>query len=277
MYDLVNITASNFATRDGQKPISIIVHSIGTSLDKAIEILSKPDHGVSSHYLIPQLTMSEFVMLYPQLVIGLNIKHPNNIPVIALVAEEMKAFHAGISSWKDWNNLPGCESGLNNCSIGIEFHAPNYALGDDSDMFHFTPYTDKQMQTGAALIKDICSRHNIMSGNILAHSDISFMRPNGMYKTDPGPLFSWKQLHQQHQLGFYPTPDKKTGSNGDSDINYLQRKLREIGYNCPQTGELDINTQYCINAYRMHFMHETWRCFDGRIDDNLVKTLHNHI
>lgn len=277
MYDLINIPSANYGSRGEQKPISIIVHAMGTTLERAMELLTKAEHKVSSHYLVPQITMSEFNKLYPMLTRDMVIKYPNNVPVIALVSEESSAFHAGISSWKDWNNLPGCKNGLNNCSIGIEFHAPNYALGDDSDLFHFTPYTATQVKTGMALIKDICSRWNISQENILAHSDISFLRPNGMYKTDPGPLFPWKKLYEQEQIGIYPMSNKKPGSNIDNDVKSVQRRLGEIGYNCPQTGELDIETQYCINAYRMHFMHEQWLCFDGQIDGNLLQSLSYHI
>lgn len=282
MYDLVKIPSANFGSRDGQNPISIIVHAMGTTLDRIIDVLTK--QGVSSHYLVPQVTMLEFSKLYPELIAGLMIRHPDKVPVIEFVSEENSAFHAGVSSWKDWNSLPGCQYGLNNCSIGIEFHAPNYALGDDSDLFHFTPYTEMQIQTGAALMKDICHRWDIKQENILAHSDISFLRsndmlfrrPNSMYKTDPGPLFPWRLLYMQHQLGFYPSHNNKPGPEDNNDIEYLQRRLREIGYNCPQTGELDIETQYCINAYHMHFMHETWSCFNGSISRNLLQNLYRH-
>lgn len=275
----------NYSSRGEQQPIAIIVHAMGTSLDKAIRLLTAVEKPLSAHYLVPQLTMRELCTLYPS-VTNTEIKHPDKVPVIAMVSEGNKAFHAGVSCWKDWNLLPGCSNSLNNCSIGIEFHSPGYALGNNSDMFQFAPYTDLQIETGAALIKDISDKWGILGTNILAHSDVSplrlgafsqTMQPSDMFKTDPGPLFPWKKLYQEYNVGYYPLCNKKPMTGFNNDVKYVQDKLRLIGYACPQSGVLDIKTQYCINAYRMHFMHDIWTCFDGSVSDHLLKHLYYHL
>ena len=269
MYDIVWIESNNKRSRNGMIPISIIIHAIGTTLAQAIDILKGLTKVVSAHYLVPQITGEQFIELYPEY--ALTLKYPSQVPVIAFVPEEETAFHAGISRWRNWNDMPGCDNSLNNCSIGIEFHSPGYAKGDDSDMFYFTSFTTAQMETGSKLVHNIRKRWHINSFDVLAHSDISFMRPDGSFKTDPGPLFPWNLLLGKNERLKNNNVDRNIIRN---EVEWVQQKLYNIGYSCLKTGALDEYTRFCINAYRMRFMQNNWQQFDGSIDQNLINSLH---
>lgn len=274
MYDIIKISSPNYRIRKCHDPISIIIHSIGCSLRDSLKTLTHQESGVSAHYFIPSVTGAELKSLYPDIFQDAKLNYPEKTPVISIVPEELSAFHAGVSSWKDWNKLDGCAYGLNDCSIGIEFHSEGYAKGDGSDLFFFTGYTDSQIQAGAELIQDILKRWPIDAKNILAHSDIAFTRPNGELKTDPGPLFPWRDLYERYGIGTYP--NKKISNICYNDVKSVQAKLADLGYSCPQSGEIDIPTSRCINAYRMHFMHEEWVEFNGDIDQDLLYSLSSH-
>ncbi|MBX3487510.1 MAG: N-acetylmuramoyl-L-alanine amidase [Candidatus Paracaedibacteraceae bacterium] len=195
-YDCIKIPSLNFSSREGCPIKALVVHCIGLPLIDVITGLTQSIQngglGVSSHYFIPQISGRNFAT---EIGTHYNLMYPDKIPVIQFVHEKDKAWHAGQSWWQELNTLPGCENTLNPCSIGIEFHAPGY---DDTTIPHtFAPYTQDQMATGAALINDIINRHQIPLHNIVGHSDIAPIRPDGTFKTDPGPLFPWDWLRKQ--------------------------------------------------------------------------------
>lgn len=280
MYDIIHIPSENKGSRFNNEPIALILHSIGLDIDKALKVLCLGSYKSSAHYFIPQISAEEFGIIYPQYINKL--KYPKAVPVISLVEEQYSAFHAGISSWKNWNSYAYCEKSLNNCSIGIEFHSPGYGK-NNGDMFYFTPYSKEQITTGKYLIRDIIARNNIKKANILAHSDISPLREivslgmhtYDLFKTDPGPLFPWKELATEG-IGYYPEIEKDSFNKPNNIIEYVQQRLLNIGYSCPQSKILDIKTKYCINAYKMHFMSAKWKSFDSSIDDELINNLYWH-
>lgn len=274
MYDIIEMSSPNYRVRGCAEPMSIVIHSIGYTLGESISTLTGSESGVSAHYFIPSITGLELKELCPDIFNDFKLKYPEKVPVISMIPERLSAFHAGVSSWKNWNKINGCGTSLNDCSIGIEFHSEGYAKGDGSDLFFFTGYTDAQIETGAALIQDILNRWDIESSNVLAHSDIAFTRPSGEYKTDPGPLFPWGELHRKYKIGLYP--NKKIGNVCDNDVKSVQQRLSALGYSCSQSGYMDVSTSRCINAYRMHFMHEKWTQFNGGIDQDLLYSLSCH-
>ena len=89
--------------------------------------------------------------------------------VIRFVPPELRAWHAGASSWRG-------RSLCNDFSIGIELE------GTDEDVF-----TDAQYRELAALVRDLQSKFPIR--DLAAHSDVAPGR-----KTDPGPRFDWARL-----------------------------------------------------------------------------------
>jgi AmpD protein len=86
--------------------------------------------------------------------------------VIQFVPCNMRAWHAGVSSWKG-------KERCNDFSIGIEL--------EGSDI---TFFTDAQYSKLASLTKRLCDYYPIK--DIVGHSDIALGR-----KTDPGPHFNW--------------------------------------------------------------------------------------
>ena len=85
------------------------------------------------------------------------------------VPTELRAWHAGASSWKG-------RSRCNDFSIGIELE------GSDD-----TPFEDAQYETLAALVGALRARYGDL--DLAGHSDVAPGR-----KTDPGPFFDWQRL-----------------------------------------------------------------------------------
>ncbi|MCE2991867.1 MAG: N-acetylmuramoyl-L-alanine amidase [Candidatus Jidaibacter sp.] len=166
---------------------ALIVHCVGVpELQGVINVFK--EYGVSAHYLVPQLTAAQVKEIMAEFK-EVELRFPDRVPAIQLVEENDEAFHAGVSAFGNLNENPGCEEGLNACTLGIEFHAPGYANGDGSDWYKFVDYTDLQRQTGIELIAHLMDKYNIPKELLLAHSTIAVGR-----KTDPGPLFFWKEL-----------------------------------------------------------------------------------
>lgn len=86
--------------------------------------------------------------------------------VIQFVSCNRRAWHAGVSSWRD---RPRC----NDFSIGIELE------GSDEE-----PFADIQYEKLAELTRAIQAAYPIE--DIVGHSDVAPVR-----KTDPGPHFDW--------------------------------------------------------------------------------------
>lgn len=86
--------------------------------------------------------------------------------VIQYVPCELRAWHAGKSSWKGRERC-------NDFSIGIELEGTDY-----------WPYTDAQYDSLAHLTRALFERYGAL--DLAGHSDIAPGR-----KTDPGPHFDW--------------------------------------------------------------------------------------
>lgn len=236
-------------------PRYIILHCIGGSEQQALNILTQPlpiGGGVSAHYFIPTYMANTAYQLVT----------PNKI-----------AYHAGKSVWQT-------DSDLNHCSIGIELHSPNYAqaLSGSLNWLHFEPFTEQQIATTIALIKVLQKKFAIPPQHILAHSDIAPWRLNQqgeiiLGKTDPGATFPWQRLAQAG-IGLWPKQAYTPKLAIDTSIAYVQRLLRQYGYNIPLHGHYDLATQYTITAFQLHFMPDT---IDGQISKRMVMLLENLI
>ena len=211
----------------------IVIHYTVSDLARSIKILT--EQQVSSHYLLSD----------------------NASPVIyGLVDESRSAYHAGVSSWKAYTQL-------NNSSIGIEIVNPGFSDGPDgpgSRVWH--PYPQAQIDQLIALLKQIVARHGVKPENILAHSDIAPQR-----KTDPGPLFPWRQLAS---AGLITWPDPAAVAlalpvfeQALPDVAWFQQKLAQHGYAVAQGGELDEATRNVIIAFQMKYRPAI---FDGEPD-----------
>lgn len=216
--------------RDGRGVDMLLLHYTGmASAAKARDWLCNPESGVSCHYLVDEIGR-----------------------ITQMVGEEMRAWHAGQSSW-------GGETDTNSRSIGIEIHNP----GDE-------PYPPAQMQGVIRLCRDILSRHAIPRHLVLAHSDVAPGR-----KIDPGEHFDWEALHRAgigHWVEPAPIvagPGIGPGESGEVVIR-LQALLAEYGYGLPLSGNYDHDTAMVVRAFQRHFRPAR---VDGIADHSTIETL----
>lgn len=138
--------------RDGATPDLIVLHYTAMeSCDAALERLCATEFEVSAHYLISQTG-----------------------DVFQMVAEEMRAWHAGAGAW-------GKCTDINSRSIGIEL-----------DNTGATPFSALQMNTLEALLSRIMERWKIAPHRVIGHSDMAAHR-----KFDPGRKFDWQRMAKQ--------------------------------------------------------------------------------
>ena len=208
----------------------IIVHYTVSDLPRSVRGLSQGD--VSAHYL---LTDTEQPFFY------------------TLVDESRQANHAGLSSWKIYNQL-------NSASIGIEIVNPGFTETPQGRVY--APFKQAQIDQLILLLKQIVARHDIKPENILGHSDIAPQR-----KQDPGPMFPWKQLADAGLIT-WPVPYRVSArlpayQEQLPDVGWFQRKLAQHGYAVPQNGELDQATRNVISVFQAKYRQSL---YDGTPD-----------
>ncbi|MFZ6743399.1 N-acetylmuramoyl-L-alanine amidase [Undibacterium sp. JH2W] len=175
------------------------------------------------------------------------------IKVWQLVPENHLAYHAGLSEWKGYSRM-------NASSIGIEI--VNLGFKDTPEGRIYFPFPQAQIDRVIALVKDISARYQIRPEYILGHSDIAPLR-----KSDPGPLFPWKQLADAGLIT-WPKADevalrKPIYEQQLPEIKWFQQKLALYGYSIPQTGLLDEATRSVLIAFQTKYRPAK---FDGMPD-----------
>jgi N-acetylmuramoyl-L-alanine amidase len=213
---ITKFNSPNFDSRTTKPDMLVLHYTDMISSEEAINKLCDIEAKVSAHYLV-----SEQGETYQ------------------LVLEDKRAWHAGQSYWR------GREK-INDYSIGIEIANPGHSCG-------YKKFPLIQMQSVIYLSKQIMSRHNIASYNIVAHSDIAPLR-----KKDPGELFDWRLL-AENDIGIYheepPLPNNVIYKLGDAggEILLLQGALAKIGYKIDLTGSFDYQTAMVIVAFKRRF------------------------
>ncbi|NRP12752.1 N-acetylmuramoyl-L-alanine amidase AmiD [Aliiroseovarius sp. xm-m-379] len=135
--------------RDGLHPSLIVLHYTAMdSAKSALDRLCSPEYEVSAHYLICRKGQ-----------------------IYQMVAEEMRAWHAGTGEWAGVQDI-------NSRSIGIE-------LDNDGA----SPFSEPQMSALEALLRGIMARWDISPQAVIGHSDMAPGR-----KMDPGRRFDWARL-----------------------------------------------------------------------------------
>ncbi len=179
-------------------PISMLVlHYTGMQTgEEALARLRDPVAKVSSHYLVEE-----------------------DGRTFAMVAEHQRAWHAGISHWRN-------VADINSASIGIEIVNGGHDFG-------LPDFTKAQISAVISLGLAIVQRHNIAAHNIVGHSDIAPGR-----KADPGEHFPWQHLADAG-LGLWPD-----ATNKPADTTQLHRNLAHIGYGFGGASEADIITAF---------------------------------
>ncbi len=221
--------------KQGYRADLLLLHYTGMhSCEKAIYWLARPESKVSCHYVIAE----------------------NGI-ITQMVAEDMRAWHAGQSCWDGVTDI-------NSCSIGVEIHNPGHTQG-------YPDFPAAQMDAVARLASDIVSRHRIAKGRVLGHSDVAPQR-----KIDPGEKFDWKGLAEAG-VGRWIVPEPvdaggwSLGPGARSEnIAEAQHLLRIYGYHINVTGILDQPTGFVLRAFQLHWRPQH---VDSRLDASTLETL----
>lgn len=225
----------NFEPRKGGRaPDMLLLHYTGMeSADDALACLTAEASRVSCHYMVD-----------------------GKGRIIQLVAEAMRAWHAGVSRWAG-------EDDINSSSIGIEIHNPGHDHG-------YPDFPEKQMRAVEALCLDILARNAIPPARVLAHSDVAPSR-----KMDPGEKFDWARLARAG-AGLWVEPAAIAGDAGlkpgdtGEEARAFQEALRVYGYGVEPTGEYDEATRLVVAAFQRHFRRAR---VDGVADRSTRETL----
>lgn len=201
--DIIARPSPNHDSRNGRAIDMIVMHYTGMkTAQEAIERLCDPAARVSAHYVLDE-----------------------NGSLYQLVAEGLRAWHAGVSHWAG-------ETGLNACSIGIEIVNPGHEFG-------YRDFPDAQIARLTELALLIMARHSIPAQRIVGHSDIAPAR-----KTDPGEKFPWARLARAG-IGLWPD-GKVHPVAGDAAL-----ALSRIGYGVPP--HVDVPLEAVITAFQRRF------------------------
>ncbi len=230
------VPSPNFGPRRaGLRPSILLLHYTGMpTCAGAIDWLTRTESQVSCHYAID-----------------------GDGRITQMVAEEMRAWHAGDSVWAG-------ETDINSASIGIEIHNPGHDFG-------YPDFPEAQLGAVAALCKDIVARHGIAPERVLAHSDVAPHR-----KQDPGEKFPWARLAAAG-IGHWVAPAPVAAAEAGMGVGVagplvadVQMLLARYGYGVETTGIIDGRTELVAAAFQRHFRQDR---VDGRIDQSTITTL----
>ena len=203
------------------------------SINKLIDKKSK----VSSHYMIKY-----------------------NGEILTLVPNLYSAWHAGNSSWKNYESL-------NKYSIGVEISNP----GHDNKYRNFSK---KQICSILKLSKFLIKKYKIKSNFILGHSDISPDR-----KKDPGEKFPWYYLSKK-QIGYWHSLNKKmllkkrNKKVDKKDKNIFMQNLYKIGYGRNLVNNKFSYMKILTTAFQRRFRQDL---INGNIDEECLLISNNLI
>ena len=233
----------NFETR--KRKLSqikfIILHYTGMKKESdAIKRLTDIKSKVSCHYLIK-----------------------NNGDLVAMVPDLYVAWHAGVSSWKNFKSL-------NKHSIGIEISNPGHE-------YNYKKFSKKQIQSLTRLSQFLIKKYRINKKNILGHSDIAPTR-----KKDPGEKFPWKYfaklgIGKWHSLSKRILFESRKKKISLIDEKKFFKNLKKIGYSTKSPTKLkkDQFLRLITYAFQRRFRQQV---INGKIDQecliisqNLVK------
>ena len=205
----------------------IIIHYTGMKKESdSINRLTDIQSQVSSHYLIK-----------------------NNGNIMTLVPDLFIAWHAGRSSWGNFNSL-------NKNSIGIEISNPGH-------QFNYKKFSKNQITSLIKLIKKLKKEYNINSKNILGHSDIAPDR-----KKDPGEKFPWELLGKKKIILWHNLKKEKLEKFRKTKIDMKMqdlfiKNLYKIGYRKTNRINRNTNRDFITKAFQRRFRQEL---INGKID-----------
>lgn len=190
--EVVRVASPNY---DERRPNYVILHQTSNAdAGRALATLTNPERKVSAHYLIAR-----------------------DGTVYQLVAEDARAWHAGVSYW-------GGHTDLNSASIGIEL---------DNDGVE--PFAEPQIERLLRVLQDLKQRYRIPRENFLGHGDVAPRR-----KVDPSALFPWPRLAAAG-FGLWCEPTVAGAAFEDVTVG-----LRLLGYDTADPAA-------ALMAFRRHF------------------------
>ena len=189
------LLSPNFGERrGGLRPSLIVLHYTAMeSCKAALNRLCDPAAEVSAHYLISE-----------------------SGDVLAMVAEDKRAWHAGAGSW-------GGLDDINSRSIGIELANRGAE-----------PFAAAQMAALEGVLADVMARWEIAAQGVIAHSDMAPGR-----KGDPGARFDWRRLAL---AGLSVWPNESSGGRTADFIAHAH------GFGYP-----DVSADLVLAAFRLRF------------------------
>lgn len=206
---MINLPSPNFDDRPaGQKVDILLLHYTGMpTAQAALDRLCDPSAKVSAHYVVDE-----------------------DGTTYRMVAEEKRAWHAGVSSWCGATDI-------NARSIGIEIVNPGREFG-------YRAFPAAQMSAVVDLCREILSRHAIPTTRVLGHSDVAPLR-----KEDPGELFDWKGLAQTG-IGVWPDPKPANWT-----VDQFYEALARYGYDLDGPGGAtpSLARRAALRAFCRHF------------------------
>ncbi|MES1153174.1 MAG: N-acetylmuramoyl-L-alanine amidase [Dongia sp.] len=202
-----DLPSPNFDVRNVGIDILLLHYTGMRTAQEAIDRLRDPAAQVSAHYVVDE-----------------------DGATYRLVAEEMRAWHAGASYWAGARDI-------NARSIGIEIVNPGHEFG-------YRAFPAVQMRAVLELTQDIVKRRGIKPGRVIGHSDVAPIR-----KEDPGELFDWAMLAAEG-VGLWPKPKPC----GWSDAEFLVQ-LGRYGYDLEGPPGTDVGKarRAAITAFARHF------------------------
>ena len=218
----------SFPKRPKERIKFIIIHYTGMKKESAaIKKLQDPKSKVSSHYLIK-----------------------NNGEILSLVPDLYEAWHAGVSSWKQFKSL-------NKNSIGIEITNPGHQHG-------YKNFSPNQIYSLKKLLNFLIKKYRIKKKFVLGHSDVSPGR-----KKDPGEKFPWEILAKKKLGLWYNLDQKKIKQFRNKKLltsieeNMFLENLYKIGYNYVKGVKSGQNLKYLTLAFQRRFRQSL---VNGKID-----------
>ena len=211
---MIDRPSPNHGARPDGSPVDLVVlHYTGmATAEAALARLCDPAAEVSAHYLVDE-----------------------DGEIWRLVAEERRAWHAGVSSWAG-------AADVNARSIGIELANPGHELG-------YRGFPEPQLAALEDLLGGILARRRIAPMRVVGHSDVAPLR-----KQDPGERFPWRRLAARG-LAWCPA-EPRGGAEPDPDR--ARAVLARFGY-----GYADEALAAVLTAFQRRFRPS--RC-DGVLD-----------